>query len=126
MADYFEKQLHRSFFQAVRNNDQETMENYLNRFELDVNLTDELGNSALNLAAQLGLYEIVDRLIELGADQHKKNYAGQSSCDYAIGQFKVDKAKKENNQSFDEMVAGIDLSDGEGGDDESEFEIEDL
>ena len=63
MSDYFENQLKKSFFQAVQANDHETMENYMQRFELDVDLTDELGNTALNLSAQLGLADMVDRLV---------------------------------------------------------------
>ena len=63
MSEYFDSQLKKSFFQAVRKNDIETMENYLSRFQLGVDLTDELGNTALNLAAQLGLFDMVDRLI---------------------------------------------------------------
>ena len=51
MSDYFENQVKRSFFDAVRANDFESVENYISRFELDVDITDELGNTALNLAS---------------------------------------------------------------------------
>ena len=63
MSQYFENELKKSFFQAVQTNDIETMENYLDRFQLGVDITDDLGNTALNLAAQLGLLDMVDRLI---------------------------------------------------------------
>ena len=51
MSQYFESELKKSFFQAVQTNDIETMENYLDRFQLGVDITDDLGNTALNLAA---------------------------------------------------------------------------
>ena len=96
----------------------------MHRFELDVDLTDELGNTALNLSAQLGLIDMVHRLISKGANQHKKNFAGQSASDYAFGMFEDEKSQR-GNASLDEIVAGAELSDEEGGN-ESEFEIEDL
>ena len=68
MSDYFENQVKRSFFDAVRANDFESVENYISRFELDVDITDELGNTALNLASQLSLYDMIEKLISTGAD----------------------------------------------------------
>ena len=51
MSDYFENQVKKSFFDAVRADDFESVENYISRFDIEVDLTDELGNTALNLAS---------------------------------------------------------------------------
>ena len=122
MSDYFENQVKRSFFDAVRANDFESVENYISRFELDVDITDELGNTALNLASQLSLYDMIEKLILTGADQHKKNSAGLSARDYTTGVSKVKKEDK-NNLSIDEIVADAEASEEEN---HSDFEIGDI
>ena len=122
MSDYFENQVKRSFFDAVRANDFESVENYISRFELDVDITDELGNTALNLASQLSLYDMIEKLISTGADQHRKNSAGLSARDYTNGVSKVKKEDK-NNLSIDEIVADAEASEEEN---HSDFEIGDI
>ena len=122
MSDYFENQVKRSFFDAVRADDFESVENYISRFDIEVDLTDELGNTALNLASQLCLYDMVEKLILIGADQHRKNYAGLSARDYSVG-LSAKKKESKTNLSIDEILA--DAEDSEDGND-SEFEIGDI
>ena len=50
MSDYFENQVKISFFDAVRADDFEAVSNYMQRFEIEVDITDELGNTALCIA----------------------------------------------------------------------------
>jgi len=58
--------------------------NYIKRFCIDLESSkDDLGNTALNIAAQMGDRKMVTLLLEIGASQHTKNNVGRSPSDYA-------------------------------------------
>lgn len=50
-----------------------------------INLQNDRGDTALNVAAQVGSAEIMDLLIQAGADKGTENYAGLTCSDYFEG-----------------------------------------
>ena len=59
-------------------NNFELLKFFLNKTEIDIDTTDELGNTALSNASDRGHLEIVDFLINNGADINYQNKQGQT------------------------------------------------
>jgi hypothetical protein len=83
IADYFKKQLLKTYFKAIRKNNVELALNYLIRFGINIETKDELGNTALNLSAQSGFSQMITELLDHGADEYSMNMEGKSADDYA-------------------------------------------
>jgi ankyrin repeat protein len=62
---------------------QEKLVHRLFEFRADVDLADKAGNTPLIHAAQLGMQEIVEALVEAGADPFRRNSAGKTAYEAA-------------------------------------------
>ena len=71
-----------SFFQAVRDSKQGLIERLL-RADVDINMVDQWGESALHKAAKRGLADMVRFLKEHGADTALRNRNGHTACQLA-------------------------------------------
>lgn len=59
----------------------------------DVDMRDGLGNTALHYAAALGFSEVIQLLLEHGANIETENYEGQTPLFYAMEYHQIDEAK---------------------------------
>ena len=71
------------FFDAVKANDLPKVEQFLYD-GVDINIQDDIGTTALMLAAENGSMEIVKYLIENGADVNLKNYYADTALIHAV------------------------------------------
>ena len=62
--------------------------NYISRFSIDLEASkDQMGNTALNIAAQAGDQKMVSLLLNKGASPYTKNLDGRSASDYSYTLF---------------------------------------
>lgn len=101
--------LNRRFRAAVNNEDFQSAKSFLAQGAL-INCCDSEGWTALHLASLRGYFEIVEYLVENGADLHaKENEVGQTPLHFSIGDGYIDIVKY-----LIEKGSSIDLTDHNG------------
>jgi len=83
----------KNFFDAVKNGDLKSVHDRLIKEDIDVNVQDEFGYTALHIAALYGHKDLVEMLLNYGADPTIK--------DRKMFQIPLDIAREKN---FDEIV----------------------
>jgi ankyrin repeat protein len=72
------------FFNAVENNNIDVVKEYLNNYRENINNVDIYGNTALIIASRCNNNEIVDLLIDNGADVNKTNHHYDTALTWAV------------------------------------------
>ena len=93
-------QLQKEFFKAVRKGDSEVCKKYIERFNINVNSQNELGDTALIIASQQSNFKLIHMLMNLGADQTIKNKTGKLPSDYSFRIVKTDVRDGERIKDF--------------------------
>lgn len=82
LSEYFSEQVKANFFKAIQNSNLEMIKNFGMRFQIDLEMRDEMGNTPLNMAAQAEDLSMYKLLIAMGANEETRNKIGKQPRDY--------------------------------------------